>query len=396
MDVHVKALKPPAGVVLLKLSAADEREAAAQARERGYTVLSARRAGSWEGVLARLRARFPLVLFSQELLALLNAGLNLVEALETLEAKERRPEHRSVLARLLARLNEGKALSAAMAEQPAVFPALYVATVRASERTGGVPEALARYVGYQNQLDAVKKKLVNASIYPVMLLVVGLLVTLFLLGYVVPKFSAIYDDLGGSLPWMSRLLLEWGQLVARHGALVLALLAALAGGAAWALSRPAARSRIGRALWRVPALGERLRVYQLSRFYRTVGMLLKGGTPVVTALGMVGGLLQPGLRASLERACAAVREGQPLSAAMERHGLTTPVAERLLKVGERTGAMGEMMERIGEFHDEEMARWVEWFTRLFEPLLMAAIGLVIGFIVWLMYMPIFELAGSIQ
>lgn len=396
MDVHVKALKPPAGVVLLKLSAADEREAAAQARERGYTVLSARRAGSWEGVLARLRARFPLVLFSQELLALLNAGLNLVEALETLEAKERRPEHRSVLARLLARLNEGKALSAAMVEQPAVFPALYVATVRASERTGGVPEALARYVGYQNQLDAVKKKLVNASIYPVMLLVVGLLVTLFLLGYVVPKFSAIYDDLGGSLPWMSRLLLEWGQLVARHGALVLALLAALAGGAAWALSRPAARSRIGRALWRVPALGERLRVYQVSRFYRTVGMLLKGGTPVVTALGMVGGLLQPGLRASLERACAAVREGQPLSAAMERHGLTTPVAERLLKVGERTGAMGEMMERIGEFHDEEMARWVEWFTRLFEPLLMAAIGLVIGFIVWLMYMPIFELAGSIQ
>jgi general secretion pathway protein F len=396
VDVHVKALKPPAGVVLLKLTAADERDAVAQARAQGYTVLSTRRAGSRDGVLAWLRSRFPLVLFSQELLALLNAGLNLVEALETLEAKERRPEHKSVLTRMLARLNEGKSLSAAMAEQTAVFPPLYVATVRASERTGSVPEALSRYVAYQNQLDAVKKKLVNASIYPVMLLTVGMLVTLFLLGYVVPKFSAIYDDLGGSLPWMSRLLLQWGQLIEAHGALTVAGLVALIAGAAYALSRPDVRSRIGHALWRAPAIGERLRVYQLARFYRTVGMLLKGGTPVVTALGMVGGMLQPGLRASLERACAAVREGLPLSVAMERHGLTTPVAERLLKVGERTGAMGEMMERVGEFHDEEMARWVEWFTRLFEPLLMAAIGLVIGFIVWLMYMPIFELAGSIQ
>jgi general secretion pathway protein F len=396
VDVHVKALKPPAGMVLLKLTAADERDAAAQARAQGYTVLSTRRAGSRDGVLAWLRSRFPLVLFSQELLALLNAGLNLVEALETLEAKERRPEHKSVLTRMLARLNEGKSLSAAMAEQTAVFPPLYVATVRASERTGSVPEALSRYVAYQNQLDAVKKKLVNASIYPVMLLTVGMLVTLFLLGYVVPKFSAIYDDLGGSLPWMSRLLLQWGQLIEAHGALTVAGLVALIAGAAYALSRPDVRSRIGHALWRAPAIGERLRVYQLARFYRTVGMLLKGGTPVVTALGMVGGMLQPGLRASLERACAAVREGLPLSVAMERHGLTTPVAERLLKVGERTGAMGEMMERVGEFHDEEMARWVEWFTRLFEPLLMAAIGLVIGFIVWLMYMPIFELAGSIQ
>lgn len=396
MDVKVKALKPSSGIVLLRLQAADERDAAIQAQAQGYTVLSSQRASALGGALQGLRARFPLVLFSQELLALLNAGLNLVEALETLEAKESRAEHKAVLTRLLARLNEGKALSAAMAEQPAVFPPLYVATVRASERTGSVPEALSRYVGYQNQLDAVKKKLVTASIYPVLLLTVGALVTLFLLGYVVPKFSAIYEDIGGSLPWLSRVLLQWGQMIEAHGAAALAVFGAALAAGGYALTRPDVRSRIGHALWRVPAIGERLRVYQLARFYRTVGMLLNGGTPVVTALGMVGGLLQPGLRASLERACTAVREGQPLSAAMERHGLTTPVAQRLLRVGERTGAMGDMMERIGEFHDEEMSRWVEWFTRLFEPLLMVVIGLVIGVIVWLMYMPIFELAGSIQ
>ena len=151
-----------------------------------------------------------------------------------------------------------------------------------------------------------------------------------------------------------------------------------------------------RALWRIPAVGERIRVYQLARFYRTLGMLLRGGIPIVTALEMVSGLLENALRGQLALASDCIREGQPISYAMETYGLTTPVALRLLRVGEHTGGMGEMTERIANFYDEEMARWVDWFTRLFEPLLMAFIGLVIGFIVILMYFPIFELAGSIQ
>jgi general secretion pathway protein F len=125
-------------------------------------------------------------------------------------------------------------------------------------------------------------------------------------------------------------------------------------------------------------------------------MLLKGGIPVVSALTMVQGLLRPALKARLQLAITAIREGQPTSQALNTHALTTPVALRLLRVGERSGDMGDMMERIANFHDEEMTRWVEWFTRLFEPLLMTLIGLVIGIIVVLMYMPIFELAGAIQ
>lgn len=114
------------------------------------------------------------------------------------------------------------------------------------------------------------------------------------------------------------------------------------------------------------------------------------------ALDMASGLLSPALRVSAERAREAIREGHTISEAMELHGLTTPVALRMLRVGERSGRMDEMMERIAAFLDEEIARWVDWFTRLFEPLLMAFIGLVIGAIVVLMYMPVFELAGSIQ
>jgi general secretion pathway protein F len=125
-------------------------------------------------------------------------------------------------------------------------------------------------------------------------------------------------------------------------------------------------------------------------------MLLRGGTPVVTALDMVSGLLMTALRDPLQRATHAIREGRSISESMEGHGLTTPVALRMLRVGERTGQMGEMMERIAAFYDEENARWVDWITKLIEPLLMVVIGLIIGVIVVLMYFPIFELAGSIQ
>jgi general secretion pathway protein F len=157
-----------------------------------------------------------------------------------------------------------------------------------------------------------------------------------------------------------------------------------------------ARRWIGAKLWRIPAVGSRMRLYQLARFYRTLGMLLRGGTAVVAALDMAAGLLAPALRASAEQAREAIREGRTISEAMALHGLTTPVALRMLRVGERSGRMDEMMDRIAAFLDEEIARWVDWFTRLFEPLLMAFIGLVIGAVVILMYMPVFELAGSIQ
>jgi general secretion pathway protein F len=178
--------------------------------------------------------------------------------------------------------------------------------------------------------------------------------------------------------------------------LVLTAVVAFIAALAWGFTRPATRSWLMRQAWSVPAIGERLRIYQLARFYHTQGMLLRGGMAAPQALRMVSGLLQPGLRDNLSRAARAIAEGRSMSYAMETCGLATPVAVRMLRVGERTGQMGEMMERIAEFYDDEMARWVEWFTRLFEPLLMAFIGVVIGGIVVLMYLPIFELAGSLK
>jgi general secretion pathway protein F len=395
MRYRVKAVKAGGGIVSLSLDARDDRDASEQARSQGYLVLAIRRSGGLS--LPGLGTpRFPLVLFTQEMLALLQSGISLVEALETLAEKEARTSTGAVLSAVLERLRQGQAFSAALQAMPQAFPDLYVSTVRASERSGSLAEALGRFVTYQTQLDGVKKHLVSASIYPVILIVVGGLVTLFLLGYVVPRFSHIYADIGGDLPWLSRVLMVWGGFVEKNGAALVATVAAAVTLLVLWLRTTGARRWLARQIVRIPAVGEHVRVYQLTRFFRTVGMLLAGGTPVAQALTMVSGLLHQELRARLEGAVRLIREGQSISVALHTHGLTTPVALRMLRVGERTGRMGEMMERIAAFHEEELSRWVERFTRTFEPLLMAVIGLVIGGVVVLMYFPIFELAGSLK
>ena len=386
-------------ISLLALEASNAAQARSLAESQGFSVLAVHSAGlSFQHFLSNKLAKpkFNLMLFSQELLALLESGLSLVEAIDALAEKEQQAESKAILKQVMAALYEGLPLSKALEKTPQVFSSLYVALIRASEHTGDMVQALARHVTYQTQVDAVHKKIITASIYPVLLIIVGGLVVLFLLGYVVPKFSTIYESTGADLPWMSQLLLSWGRLLQEHGKAVFATFIASMTLLGFTLSRPSVRAAIMRKVWQIPALGETMRIYQLARFYRTLGMLLRGGIPLVTAMGMVSSLLQPLLRSNLEKVTHDVREGKPMSSAMELHGMTTAISIRMLRVGERTGQMGEMMERIGAFYDEEIGRAVEWFTKLLEPMLMIIIGLIVGLVVVLMYMPIFELAGNIQ
>ncbi len=149
-------------------------------------------------------------------------------------------------------------------------------------------------------------------------------------------------------------------------------------------------------VWRLPVLGERMKTYQLARLYRTAGMLMRAGIPAVRALEMVQDLLASHLRPQLARARSLIEEGHAMSAALGAAGLATPVAARMMSVGERSGDMGRMLGEIARFHDDEVARFIDWFTRAFEPVLMAVLGVAIGLVVVLMYMPIFELAGNIK
>ena len=381
-------------VVALNLDAANAVLAAEEVRKQGLSLISLESRGVRLS-LAR-RKRFPATLFSMELMSLLEAGLNLVEALQTLAEKEGYGERQEVLSGLLAAISRGEPFSQAVAGFPQHFSPLYVATVKASERTGSMREALGRYIAYQEELERVRKKIVSASIYPVILMVVGTLVIGFLMFYVVPRFARVYEDMASTLPFFSRLLLGFGNFVGNN-ALALGLSGILfVTAAAWALSRSEIRAWLNTRLWRIPALGERMKVYQLARLYRTAGMLLNAGIPAVRALDMVRELLAAHLRPSLTRAKTLIEQGQPMSAAMGAAGLATPVAARMMSVGERSGDMGEMFIQIARFHDDEVARFIDWFTRAFEPVLMAVLGVAIGLVVVLMYMPIFELAGNIK
>jgi len=188
----------------------------------------------------------------------------------------------------------------------------------------------------------------------------------------------------------------WGRFLAAHQATL-----AMVAGTAIALfvlciRQPAVRARLGRLLARLPAVRERLFLYQLARFYRSLGMTLRGGIPILASLDMVQGLLTGDMRERLQQVSARVSEGYPLSRALQDSGLTKPVALKLLRAAERSGKLGEMLEQAADYYDEEMARWVDGFIKLFEPILMTVIGVLIGLIVTMMYLPIFELASSIE
>jgi general secretion pathway protein F len=395
MQFAVRTLAPDMRIASVLVDAPDEADARRQVEARGLFVSAIEPAHA--PLLRRQRGgKLSLVLFSQELLALLTAGLGIVEGLEALLEKEASPATRGVLERLLAGLREGKRLSAVMAAQPALFPPLYVGIVRAAEGTSDLPRALERYIEYQQRIDIVRAKVVSASIYPAILLLVGGGVSIFLMSYVVPRFAEVYQGAGRNLPWMSRMMLDWGQFAGRHAAALLLGFAATAAGAAVAIRRALKRGGAARLLAKLPGIGERARIYELSRLYLTLGMLNEGGITLVNAIDTVQGMVSPGVAGGLQRARTAIEAGRPLSDAFEANGLTTPISLRMLRVGERTGAMGTMLTRSAAFYDGEIGRWIDRFTRTFEPLLMAAIGLVVGAIVVLLYMPIFDLAGDMS
>ena len=381
--------------ISLEIEAADLSDARRQAEVRGYAVVAIRAArGQW--LKPRASTSFPLLQFNQSLLILLEAGLSVVESIDTLALRETRADARRVLEDLRAQLGMGLSLSAALERHHEIFPALYVAGVRANERSGGLVEAIERFIHYRAQADQLRKRIVGAAVYPALILGVGVLVIGFLLLYVIPRFSQVFEDMGDRIPAMSRLLLDWGRFVHAHGLGVLAAMIAAIVGAIMALRTRGVRHWIARRIVRLPRIGNYVLTYQLARFYRALGLLQQAGIPILQALDMVTGLLPETLHDSLAGARRDIGEGRALSDAFEKNGLTTVVAVRLLRVAESTGRMGEMLERTAIFHEDDIAEAIDWFIRLFEPALMIGIGLIIGVIVMLMYAPIFELAGSLQ
>lgn len=394
MRFEVRIYSPSQGVNALQWDAACEADIRARAIREGLEIIELRE-GNETRALAFGRGDFPTRQFAQEIVALTEAGFGLVEALETLQAKEQNASYREVVQGVLAQLRAGASLSYALAAFPNQFPPLFVESVRASEQTGDISKTLRRYTDYETQLDALKNYVIAASVYPLLLIAVGFLVVIFMLGYVVPRLAGAYENVRGQTPALSRLLFSWGEVVNAHGWLVGSCALVMCLAMLHFVFRGEAKAKIFHWAKRIPVLGEQIRTYHLARLYRTIGMLLNGGTPLVRALEMAAGILPHDLRESLTSARSRIAQGEAFSSAFDAAGLTTIVASRMFRVGERSGDLGGVMERIAAFHDDRLEQWIKRFVKVFEPALMALIGVIIGGIVLLMYMPIFELAGSV-
>jgi general secretion pathway protein F len=308
MRFELKAIGPGGAVEALDFQAPDEVTAVRQVEGRGYTVLSVRAKGSLGLPWRRGGERFPVALFSQELRVLLNAGLPLPEAIDTLAQKEKRGDWRGIIERLVEVLREGQTFSSALEEFPQIFSPLYVATVRSSEKTSDLAPALGRYVAYAAQARGDQEARGERLDLPHAPHRGGRDREPVPAAYVVPRFGRIYEERGSALPLFSAPASHWGKRGRPHAPVVLSVLGGLILLGVYALRLANVRTAIGDALWRLPALGERLKMYQLRRFYRTIGMLLRGGTPLVAALDMGGELLHPLLRERLARASQAIRE----------------------------------------------------------------------------------------
>lgn len=400
MKFDVRTLSADNVMSKLSIDAQDENDARRQVEASGLFAASIRPAASVLLGAARIGNAggngLQLVIFNQELLALLKAGLSIAEALEALLEKEASESTRSILGRLLAGLREGKRFSGVLAEQPDLFPALYIGMVKAAEGTSDLPRALARFIDYRQQVDIVRNKIISSAIYPMILMLVGGGVSFFLIGYVVPRFADVYQGAGRNLPWLTQVLLKWGQFSTNHTPSLLVAIAIALAAMFFTLRHMFRGTGMARFVARLPGIGERTRIYELSRLYLTLGMLSEGGIPIVAAMHMVEGMVSNTVKMGLRKAISMVESGTPLSTAFEASHLTTPISLRLLRVGERTGEMGAMLSQSAAFYDGETNRWIDRFTRALEPLLMAAIGIVVGVIVVLLYMPIFDLAGSMS
>lgn len=341
------------------------------------------------------RSKFSLGLFVQELVALLEAGLALVEAIEALSEKTANEDHRLVLEGLLTCLYRGQPLSQAMEQQQQVFPALLVASVASSEHSGQLSYALRRFHQYEAQIENLMKKVRSALTYPLIVIAVGTLILAFLLIFVIPRFATVFSGMG-NLDGTARLIVWWAALLSHSGMKLLAGCCALIIAAMAVLRSAAARVVLWKILWSVRRLDEQRTLFILARFYRTLGLLIQGGMPIVDALDLTGKLLPADRQSDVRQALLQLEEGRSVAAALIDANLTTPVAARLLRVGEQSGDLAGMCERIAQFHDEGLTRAIEMFSKIFEPVLMLIVGGLIGLIVFLLYMPIFELAGSVS
>jgi len=336
------------------------------------------------------------LVFNQELSALLKAGLPLVSSLETLADKEGNSFFKGLLNDVAREVKEGASLSSAVQLDPGVFSNLYVTSLKAGEKSGDLVSNIRRYIGYTKRIEELKRSVVQASIYPLILMSVAVLVVLFLLLYVVPSFSRIYVDSGTELPLPTMLLIAITNFIKSNFIFILAFISF----AAFFLTAAMKSGRFDRAIGKLkitmPWMGDTIRKYSLAKFSRTLSTVLRSGSPLVPSLTLSLAVLDNAfMEEKMTRVVKQVQEGESLAAAMDNAGFVPPTVIKMIMVGETGGALDDMFENVAELFEEQVDRRIKVLTTVIEPLLMLSMGLIVAFIVVAMYLPIFKLAGSV-
>jgi len=386
-------------IVEREFEAVNKKALRASLEEQGFSVFSILSRSLHEGISSsgrRISGRRFLT-FNQEMLVLIRSGLPIMQVLDTLLERMEGGGFRNALRDIREELRGGSQLSEAFEKFPQFFPYLYIAAIKAGERTGDLPLTLERYIAYLKRVEAVRSKVKEASFYPALLGIVTTSVLSFLILWVVPRFSQIYADSNTQLPWVTRVLIAVSGGIVKMLPLIIVVVVGLV-----LLFRLWARSERGRLivdrfLLRVPFFGGLQLEYALSGFCRTLATVLQSGIPAVTALQMSRGTLNNRfLEGKMLVVTRKVEEGGEFSRALEETAIFPLLALRMIGAGEKTGALPEMLLEVSSFYESEVEQRLDRLTSLIEPLMMLVMGLLIGTVVVAMYIPIFQLAGTVR
>ncbi len=392
----------PSGEIVERiLTSVDEEVLRRELEDKDYLVLDLRRRSRMFQVLAetfRMRARVSpreFLFFNQELSALLRAGLPILTSLDILLERRKNPTFRRALADIRERVKSGESMSEAFTAQGDLFPRLYSSSLASGERSGELPTVLKRYITYSRTIMAIRRKVVAALIYPALLMVLSFALMGLMTFYIIPKFNSFLTEFGTDLPLITKILVGVAMFARTHWAIILGVIfAALMAMAFWQRSG-AGRIYLDRAKLHLPLVGTVIHDWAQNRFTRTLATLVAGGIPLVTSLELAARAVGNALfEREMLLVANRVREGQALWESLEATGLLSDISVEMVKVGESTGSLEEMLQNASDFMDEEIDYKLTRVVALIEPLMLIFMALIVGGMLLAIYLPLLQTYGQ--
>jgi len=378
------------------LEAADQHEAISVLHKKGMIVISVHEEKAKKVRESGVKLD-DLVIFSRQLATMVESGITLVQALHILSEQSENKVLSSVTLNIRENIESGSSLNEAMARHPRIFSNLYVNMVKAGETSGLLDEILDRLSTYLEKTSALQRKVKSSLVYPIVVITMAILITLVLLIKVVPTFEGIFATLGGTLPLPTRILIGVSNTLRRFFFYV--VIGFVAAGFLFKkyINTPKGRYWFDKQTLRVLVFGPLLRKVVVAKFSRTLATLVKSGVPILNALEIVGKTAgNVVVEEAVNKARDSIREGEPIADPLSKSGVFPPMVVRMISVGEQTGQLERMLNKIADFYDEQVDAAVSGLTSMIEPLVIGLLGIIIGSIVIALFMPIFKITELIK